>query len=206
MEDSKRSQDRKGDIVAIPQPITLIVVSCAATGGLMGAVLPAQAATRPQIAPMPPLTCTYQATHVGPTSYLNVRNGPALRYHPIGKRQSGTARFAGSCTATNGWIAIQSTTGKTGWASAQHLRKVSAGSSSVTRPSGLTCTYQVTHVRPTSYLNVRNGPALRYHPIGKRQSGTARFAGSCTATNGWIAVQSTTSKLGWASARYLRKM
>ncbi|MFG1710674.1 SH3 domain-containing protein [Nonomuraea sp. M3C6] len=192
--------------MAIPQRITLILISCAATGGLMGAALQAQAATPPQTAPLPRLACTYQVTHVRPISFLNVRNGPALHYHPIGKRQSGTARFAGSCTATNGWIAVQSTTGKLGWTSAHYLRKIPAGSSHPTRPSGLACTYQVTHVRPISFLNVRNGPALHYHPIGKRQSGTARFAGSCTATNGWIAVQSTTGKLGWASAHYLRKV
>jgi uncharacterized protein YgiM (DUF1202 family) len=192
--------------VAIPQRITLILISCAATGGLMGAALQAQAATPPQTAPLPRLACTYQVTHGHGSNAVNLYKDPKAGSLAIGKRQAGNARFAGSCTATNGWIAVQSTTGKLGWTSAHNLRKVPAGSSHPTRPSGLACTYQVTHVRPISFLNVRNGPALHYHPIGKRQSGTARFAGSCTTTNGWIAVQSTTGKLGWASAHYLRKV
>ncbi|MEV1170885.1 hypothetical protein [Nonomuraea sp. NPDC049784] len=179
-----------------------VLVACIAAGGLAVAGLPAQAASP---AGRPALACAYQVTHVRPISFLNVRAGGGLRFHRVGKRAIADGRFAGACKSVKGWVAVKASDGKAGWASARYLRKVRS-----THHSGTTvllaCTYEVTHVRPISFLNVRAGGGLRFHRVGKRAIADGRFAGACKSVKGWVAVKASDGKAGWASARYLRKV
>jgi hypothetical protein len=61
-------------------------------------------------------------------------------------------------------------------------------------------------VRATSFLNVRSSAKLRSHRVGKLKVADGRFAGACQPTKGWVAVNSSQGKPGWASAKYLRKI
>ncbi|MER6952148.1 SH3 domain-containing protein [Nonomuraea sp. NPDC000554] len=100
-----------------------VLVACMAAGGLAVAGLPAHAASS---AGRPALACAYQVTHVRPVSFLNVRAGAGLRFHPVGKRRTADGRFAGACQPNKGWVAVKASDGKSGWASARYLRKVTA--------------------------------------------------------------------------------
>ncbi|MFF0309603.1 hypothetical protein ACFYSC_19430 [Streptosporangium sp. NPDC004379] len=70
----------------------------------------------------------------------------------------------------------------------------------------LACTYRVTGVRADSYLNVRSRPSLAGRRIGRLTVADGAFAGSCSAAGGWVEVKASNGRLGWASARYLRKV
>ncbi|MFB9707448.1 hypothetical protein ACWDTT_08430 [Streptosporangium sandarakinum] len=70
----------------------------------------------------------------------------------------------------------------------------------------LACTYRVTGVRAGSYLNVRSRASLKGRPIGRLTAADGAFAGSCSAVDGWVEVKASNGRLGWASARYLRKV
>ncbi|MEV4251260.1 SH3 domain-containing protein [Streptosporangium canum] len=194
----------------IRKRIVVPLTACAAAAWFMGASLPAAAAPYPHGKDRPVLACTYQVSHVRPSSFLNVRSAPALRSRPVGKLRVADGRFAGACQPTKGWVAVKSSNGKPGWASAKYLRK--AKSARPARPSNtgsrpaLACTYQVSHLRPNGFLNVRSARALRSRPVGKLRVADGRFAGACQPTKGWVAVKSSNGKPGWASAKYLRKV
>ncbi|WP_370024221.1 SH3 domain-containing protein [Planotetraspora sp. GP83] len=152
----------------------------------------------------PTLACSYRLHRVRPSSFLNVRKGPALRFRPVGKLSAADGRFAGSCGAHHGWVAVKSAKGTPGWASAGFLRKLRASHPVVTRPA-LACAYRVTNLRTGGFLNVRKGPGLRFRPVGTLKAADGRFAGSCGAHHGWVAVKSAKGDPGWASAHYLAK-
>ncbi|MCT9933252.1 SH3 domain-containing protein [Planotetraspora sp. A-T 1434] len=151
----------------------------------------------------PTLACTYRLHRVRSSSFLNVRKGPGLRFRPVGKLSVADGRFAGSCGAHHGWVAVKSAKGEPGWASAGFLRRFRA-SHPVVRPA-LACSYRVTNLRTGGLLNVRKGPGLRFRPVGTLKAADGRFAGSCGAHHGWVAVKSAKGKPGWASGHYLAK-
>ncbi|MDP9842560.1 uncharacterized protein YgiM (DUF1202 family) [Streptosporangium lutulentum] len=155
----------------------------------------------------PALTCSYRVAHVRANSFLNVRSSAALRSHRVGKLKVSDGRFAGACRPTNGWVAVNSSRGKPGWASGEYLRKTKDAPSSGTesRPA-LSCTYRVAHMRANGFLNVRSSAARHSSLVGKLKVSDGRFAGACQPTNGWVAVNSSQGKPGWASAKYLRKV
>ena len=107
---------RKGFVAA--------VILCAASW-LAVPALPAAAGTHPHPkVPRAALACTYHVVHVRPISYLNVRLKPSLRSRPIGKLTVADGRFPGACQPVRGWVAVKSSSGKPGWASARYLHKV----------------------------------------------------------------------------------
>ncbi|MFF4771556.1 SH3 domain-containing protein [Microtetraspora fusca] len=161
---------------------------------------------RSDIVAGPSLTCTYQLAHVRSTSALRVRRGPGLRFRPIGRLTTAGGRVAGSCTTTKGWVAVKTSAGRSGWAWGHYLRKVAKPhpAAPATVPS-LGCTYQFLNQGPAGSLAVYNGPGTGYQPIGTLNAG-GRFAGSCTTTNGWVAVKTSTGKVGWTPAQKLLKI
>ncbi|GAA1002576.1 hypothetical protein Aple_000910 [Acrocarpospora pleiomorpha] len=105
--------------------IALSLIVCAA-GWLTIASLPAAASAHPHPkVPRAALACVYKVGHVRPSSYLNVRLRPTLRSHAIGKLKVSDRYFAGACQPVRNWVAVKSSCGKPGWASAKYLRKVS---------------------------------------------------------------------------------
>ncbi|WP_067175214.1 SH3 domain-containing protein [Microtetraspora niveoalba] len=194
--------------MSISKQITPALAVCAAAGWLAVGVAPAQAAAAPAgtAAAHPVRACTYRLAHVRSTSYLRVRRGPGLRFRPIGRLTTAGGRVAGSCTTTKGWVAVQTSTGRSGWAWAHYLRKVakSQPAAPAAVPS-LSCTYQLLHQGSTGSLTVYNGPGSGFQPIGTLNAG-GRFAGSCSTADGWVAVKTSTGKVGWTPAQKLRKI
>ncbi|MER6176507.1 SH3 domain-containing protein [Streptosporangium sp. NPDC001681] len=155
----------------------------------------------------PALACTYRVNRIDRDQYVNLRSGADKTFHPVGKLRVADGRLAGACTSVNGWVRIKSASGVIGWASASHLRKVrNAGPVGVTGRPTLACTYQVTHVRRVSFLNVRSGAGLRFRPVARLRVADGRFAGACKPTRGWVKVMAANGRRGWASAGYLRKV
>jgi uncharacterized protein YraI len=205
--------------VAIVKRIIPALTLCATAGLLMIAAAPARAADRPidepaAVAPVakpvlepyrPPLSCTYQVVKVRPSSFLNVRQGPGLRYRPVGDLTVADGRFAGACGASHGWVALKSSSGRIGWASAGYLYRIPTPHPSVVRRPALSCTYRVANLRKGSHLQVRRGPGLAYERVGTLGQADGRFAGACSAWRGWVAVTSSNGRPGWASSRYLQK-
>jgi uncharacterized protein YraI len=165
---------------------------------------PAEAATRPNDnANYPTLACGYRVAHVRPGGFLNVRSGPGVRYRPVGKLSTANGRIAGSCRSTKHWVAVKTSSGRTGWASANYLH--GARHPRVSYPA-LTCAYQLSGVRPGGFLNVRSGPGTRYRPVGKLSTADGRIAGSCRSTKHWVAVKPPNGKAGWAPSNNLTKV
>ncbi|GAA0999924.1 hypothetical protein GCM10009555_101780 [Acrocarpospora macrocephala] len=104
--------------------IAASMIVCAA-GWLTVASVPASASTHPHPkVPRAALACVYQVGHVRPSSYLNVRLNPSLRSHRIGKLKVADGFFAGACQPVRNWVAVKSSCGKPGWASAKYLVKL----------------------------------------------------------------------------------
>jgi uncharacterized protein YgiM (DUF1202 family) len=186
--------------------IILTLTLCAAAGWFMVTSAPAQAVPHPrEETTRPLLACTYQVQNVRSSSFLNVRKGPGLRYRPVGRLKVADGRFAGACGASRGWVALKSSSGHAGWASAGYLHRIVTSHPSVVRRPSLSCTYQVANMRAGGYLNVRKGPGLGYQPVGRLDQADGRIAGACSAWRGWVAVTSSNGKAGWASSRYLQK-
>jgi uncharacterized protein YraI len=197
------------DTVTATKRIISVLTLSAAAGGLVIAVAPAQAATRSHLEPsvnLPALSCTYHLQGIRPSSFLYVREGPGLRYRSVGRLRVTDGRFAGACSPSQNWVAVKSSNGTPGWAAARYLRKLSLTQpSSIDRPS-LSCQFRVSGVRRGSFLNVRRGPGLRYHPIGALRTSDGQFAGGCASRNGWVAVNTPSGRPGWASGHYLHKL
>ncbi|MCT9934504.1 hypothetical protein N5079_30290 [Planotetraspora sp. A-T 1434] len=175
---------------------------------------PGTAAGRGSSARRPRLDCSYRLAHVRAGSFLNVRNGPGLRHRPIGHLRAAAGAISGSCTARHGWIAVRTATGRKGWASAYYLRR-RTHHQAARRPAAPAippafpargCSYHWQGVQPSSVVTLRQGPGTRYRPSGYLRADNGRLAGSCTATDGWIAVKSATGPSGWAPGHYLRKV
>ncbi|GAA0396727.1 hypothetical protein GCM10009530_55380 [Microbispora corallina] len=186
------------------------MAACAAAGSLVVAVPPAaQGASRARPEPdveAQTLSCTYRVHGVRPSSYLHVRHGPGLRYHPVGTLRVSDGRFAGACSASGGWVPVRASGGTDGWAAARYLHRLALAQPSVFIRPSLSCAYRVAEVGAGSFLNVRRGPGLPYHPIGTLRASDGRVAGGCDPFNGWVAVDSSGGRPGWASAHYLRKL
>jgi uncharacterized protein YgiM (DUF1202 family) len=190
----------------IPTTLTLFVL----TAWFVAFTPPAKAAPLPQPSgteSRPALACSYRVSHVRAISFLNVRSSAKARSHRVGKLKVADGRFAGACQPTRGWVAVNSSRGKPGWASAKYLRKTKTAQSPSTgiRPA-LACTYRVSHVHANGFLNVRSSATPHSHRVGKLKVADGRFAGACQPTKGWVAVNSSQGKPGWASAKYLRKI
>jgi uncharacterized protein YraI len=193
--------------VKIAKRVTPALTICAAASWLTVTAAAAQAAPAPiGEAAHQALACTYQLTNLRTGGYLNVRTAPALNSRPVGTLKASGRQLTGGCTSTRGWVAVKSSNGRSGWASAHYLRKTTPAQRTTpsTRPA-LACTYQVANVRRTSFLNVRTTPALRAQRVGTLKVSDGRFAGGCTSSRGWVAVKSSNGRSGWASAHYLRK-
>jgi uncharacterized protein YraI len=204
--------------VAIVKRIIPALTLCATAGLLVIASAPARAAAKPIDEPAaapaakpvhepyrPPLSCTYQVVKVRPSSFLNVRQGPGLRYRPVGKLTVADGRFAGACSVSRGWVALKSSSGRIGWASAGYLYRIPTPHPSLIRRPALSCSYRVANLRKGGHLRVRKGPGLAYEPVGTLEQADGRFAGACSAWRGWVAVTSSNGLPGWASSRYLQK-
>ncbi|MDP4501828.1 SH3 domain-containing protein [Nonomuraea turcica] len=157
----------------------------------------------------PQAQCHYAPTHIKRGETVPVRSGAGDRHGIVGKLSAADTHVHGSCTATDGWLAVTTPGGTHGWAHTDHLLRKPTGRTgkgqAPTGPSATACRYTLYGVRPISYLNVRSGPGLRYHPIGKIRTRDDHPAGTCTSTNGWLAVTTANGQHGWASAHYLRK-
>jgi uncharacterized protein YraI len=204
--------------VAIVKRIVPALTLSATAALLVIAAAPARAAAKPidepAVAPVakpvhepyrPPLSCTYQVIKVRPSSFLNVRRGPGLGYRPVGELTVADGRFAGACSASRGWVALKSSSGRLGWASAGYLYRIPTPHPSVVRRPALSCGYRVANLRKGGHLQVRRGPGLVYEPVGTLEQADGRFAGACSAWRGWVAVTASNGLPGWASSRYLQK-
>ncbi|GAA4570063.1 SH3 domain-containing protein [Planotetraspora kaengkrachanensis] len=204
--------------MAIVKRIIPALTLCATAGVLVIASAPAMGATKPIDEPAavpvvkpvhepyrPPMSCTYQVVKVRPSSFLNVRQGPGLRYRPIGELTTADGRFLGACGVTRGWVALTSSSGRLGWASAGYLYRIPTPHPSLIRRPALSCSYRVANLRKGGDLQVRKGPGLTYERIGTLDQADGRFAGACSAWRGWVAVTTSDGQPGWASSRYLKK-
>ncbi|WP_371786520.1 SH3 domain-containing protein [Streptosporangium subroseum] len=161
----------------------------------------------PAVAGQPTLTCTYRVTHVNRGQYVNVRSGAGKTFGSVGRLRVADGRLPGACTSVKGWVQVKTANAVTGWVSAGHLRKVrKTGPAAVTGRSTLACSYRVTHVRRVSFLNVRSGAGLRFHPVGRLRVADGRIPGACTPARSWVKVKAANGKRGWASTHYLRKL
>ena len=71
----------------------------------------------PRWAPTGSRTCTRTASST-------VRSAATPHSHRVGKLKVADGRFAGACQPTKGWVAVNSSQGKPGWASAKYLRNI----------------------------------------------------------------------------------
>ncbi|KAB8180799.1 SH3 domain-containing protein [Microbispora catharanthi] len=149
----------------------------------------------------PGVVCAYRLRGVRKGGFLNVRESAGVRHAPVGKLRPADGGFSGACTATNGWIAVKTAAGTSGFAAARYLHRLDLSG----RPS-LSCIYRLRHVREGSFLNVREGAGIRHARVGKLRPAGGNIAGACDATHGWVAVDSADGIPGWASAHYLRRM
>ncbi|GAA0376514.1 hypothetical protein Acor_31600 [Acrocarpospora corrugata] len=185
--------------MTLAERITPALTVCATIGWLLGTGLPAQAAARTadssasSFAPV----CTHQVTGVRAGSQLDVYSGAGWQFPRIGTLTA-DGRTSGDCTPVNGWTKVKASNGKAGWVPAVNLYKTS--------PPNLACTYRLTHVRTASYLNVRSGAGLRFRPIGRLTVAGGAASGECAPVKGWIKVKASNGKVGWSSAKYLRKV
>ncbi|GAA4599482.1 hypothetical protein GCM10023194_79680 [Planotetraspora phitsanulokensis] len=204
--------------MAIVKGIIPALTVCATAGVLVIASAPAlgagkpidEPAAAPVVKPVhepyrPPMSCMYQVVKVRPSSFLNVRQGPGLRYRPVGELTVADGRFVGACGVSHGWVALTSSSGKLGWASAGYLYRIPTPHPSLVRRPALSCSYRVANVRRGGHLQVRKGPGLTYEQIGTLDETDGRFAGACSAWRGWVAVTTSGGLPGWASSRYLKK-
>ncbi|MBP2705543.1 hypothetical protein JOL79_17160 [Microbispora sp. RL4-1S] len=205
--------------MTVAERLTPLISAGAAAGWLVLAVPPAladapaappaRAATlvRPEPGPEgPALACSYRVRGISPWSHLNVREGPGRIHDVVGALRLSDGRFAGACTPSAGWVTVRYSGGRLGWVATRYLRKLDlVPPSAIVRPS-LSCTYRVVNVRRGSYLNVRRGPGLRYRPVGSLTATDGRFAGGCGRLHGWVAVETSSGKPGWASGHYLHRI
>jgi uncharacterized protein YraI len=189
--------------VHIAKRVTPALTICAAAGWLTVTAAPAHATVVPT---HQALTCAYQLTNLRAGGYLNVRSAPALNSRRVGTLKVSDGRFAGGCTSTRGWVAVKSSNGRSGWASGHYLRKTTKTrlAAPTSRPWG--CTYQLTHVQPTSTITVYNGRNTSYQRVGTLSPADGRFGGGCTATEGWVPVTSSNGRPGWVSSYYLQRV
>ncbi|XVQ85126.1 hypothetical protein ACQP2K_41020 [Microbispora siamensis] len=149
----------------------------------------------------PGLVCAYRLRRVHKGGFLNVREGAGVHHAPVAKLRPADGGFSGACTATNGWIAVKTARGTSGFAAARYLHRLDLSG----RPS-LSCTYRLRHVHKGSFLNVREGAGIHHAPVGRLRPADGRIPGGCDATHGWVAVDTADGIPGWASAHYLRRL
>ncbi|MGI5154339.1 hypothetical protein [Microbispora sp. CA-102843] len=149
----------------------------------------------------PGLVCAYRLRDVHKGGFLNVREGAGIHHAPVAKLRPADGGFSGACTAANGWIAVKTAGGASGFAAARYLHRLDPSG----RPS-LSCTYRLRHVRKDSFLNVREGAGIHHKPVGRLRPADGNIAGGCDATHGWVAVDAAGGIPGWASAHYLRRV
>ncbi|MEU8278644.1 hypothetical protein ACFYOK_20450 [Microbispora bryophytorum] len=149
----------------------------------------------------PGLVCSYRLRGVHKGGFLNVRESAGVRHARVATLRPADGGFSGACTAANGWIAVKTAAGTSGFAAARYLHRIDLSG----RPS-LSCAYRLRHVRKGSFLNVREGAGIRHARVGTLRPAGGNIAGACDATHGWVAVDSAGGIPGWASARYLRRV
>jgi uncharacterized protein YraI len=152
----------------------------------------------------------------GPTSgsatvrstYLNVRQGPAVTYPVMTTIAKNTVVQIGAYrNATATWVMIVLADGRTGWSYAPYLQtNVNIGSlplwtggTSGAPTSGATAT-----VAGANYLNVRSGPGTTYAPILAIPRGTVVTLIGRNSSGGWLKIQLPRGTQGWSSASYLQ--
>ncbi len=124
-------------------------------------------------------------------SALNVRKGPSTSYSVTTKVYKGDK--VEILESSNGWHKIKTSSGKTGWSSADYL---STSSTSNPNPStGKTATVTA------SALNVRKGPSTSYSITTKVYKGDK--VEILESSNGWSKIKTSSGKTGWSSAQYL---
>ena len=124
-------------------------------------------------------------------SALNVRSGPSTSYSVITKLYKGDK--VEILESSNGWSKIKTSTGKTGWSSAEYLSTSQTSDSTSTTGKKATVT--------ASTLNVRSGPSTSYSITTKVYKGETVEV--LESSNGWSKIKTSSGKTGWASEEYL---
>ena len=124
-------------------------------------------------------------------SVLNVRSGPSTSYSVITKLYKGDK--VEILESSNGWNKIKTSSGKTGWSSAEYL--------STSGTSGSTSTTDKKATVTASTLNVRSGPSTSYSITTKVYKGETVEV--LESSNGWSKIKTASGKIGWSSEEYL---
>ena len=124
-------------------------------------------------------------------SVLNVRSGPNTSYSVITKLYKGDK--VEILESSNGWNKIKTSSGKTGWSSAEYLSTSGTSGSISTTGKKATVT--------ASTLNVRSGPSTSYSITTKVYKG--EILEVLESSNGWSKIKTTSGEIGWASEGYL---
>ena len=124
-------------------------------------------------------------------SVLNVRSGPSTSYSVITKLYKGDK--VEILESSNGWNKIKTSSGKTGWSSAEYL--------STSGTSGSTSTTDKKATVTASTLNVRSGPSTSYSITTKVYKGETVEV--LESSNGWSKIKTASGEIGWASEEYL---
>ena len=124
-------------------------------------------------------------------SVLNVRSGPSTSYSVITKLYKGDK--VEILESSNGWNKIKTSSGKTGWSSAEYLS--TSGTSGSTSTTGKKATVTA------STLNVRSGPSTSYSITTKVYKGETVEV--LESSNGWSKIKTASGEIGWASEEYL---
>ena len=124
-------------------------------------------------------------------SVLNVRSGPNTSYSVITKLYKGDK--VEILESSNGWNKIKTSSGKTGWSSAEYLSTSGTSGSISTTGKKATVT--------ASTLNVRSGPSTSYSITTKVYKGETVEV--LESSNGWSKIKTSSGKIGWASEEYL---
>ncbi|MFZ0549026.1 MAG: PA14 domain-containing protein [Candidatus Promineifilaceae bacterium] len=141
------------------------------------------------------------------SSYLNVRQGPAITYPIISTLTHGTVvQLGGYRNATGTWVLLILANGQQGWSYAPYLQtSVNIASLPVWNEPGTGNTSGATATVYGAYhLNVRTGPGVSYVPIMTIPRGTVVQLIGRNSASSWLKIQLPSGTQGWVSASYMQ--
>lgn len=151
--------------------------------------------TPPPPPPPPPTEEKYRVT----ANRLNVREGPGTQYTVVGTLVFNEVVTAIGVNADATWRQIRSSSGLTGWASAQYL--VLATTPGPTDPPADEVTGN--WYRATGTVNVRDGAGTNYTAIGSLSKDEVVEALSANSDQSWIRFRRVDGWAAWAPVTFL---
>lgn len=169
-------------------------------------------AATPKPSPSAPKATGLTATT---TDYLNLRTGAGTGYRVIVTLACGTSASVLD-NSNSGWVKVRTSSGTEGWCSRQYL-KISGGSSTASKPkpssstgskpgtnTGSSSAGNITGAVVTAdVLRLRQGASTSTRVLDGLSYGS-KLKVLSAPQNGWVKVQTSSGKVGYVSAQYVK--